>query len=53
MLDIILDMDKPMIALVNGPAIGMGVSWLVHFDLIIASDTVSEVDFDVNLYFYF
>lgn len=37
----LIDMRKPMIALINGPAVGMGVTILSHFDMVVASDKVS------------
>lgn len=39
-IDLLIDIKTPMIALVNGPAVGMGVTILGHFDLVIASDKV-------------
>jgi enoyl-CoA hydratase/carnithine racemase len=37
----ILASDKPVIAAVQGPAVGMGVTMLPHFDMVYAADTAT------------
>jgi enoyl-CoA hydratase/carnithine racemase len=38
-LEAILHCDKPVMAAVNGPAVGVGLTMLLHSDLVYASDT--------------
>lgn len=38
---IVLNFPKPIIAAVNGPAVGMAVTLLAHFDMVYAADTAT------------
>ena len=43
-MDAFIDFPKPIIALVNGPAVGISVTTLGLFDLVYATDRVSGTD---------
>ena len=43
-VDAFIDFPKPIVALVNGPAVGISVTTLGLFDLVYATDRVSGTD---------
>jgi enoyl-CoA hydratase len=52
MLDGIVDMEKPVIAMVNGDALGIGASVALHCDLIVANEDalISDLHLAVDKY---
>ncbi len=49
LLENILDLDKPVIAAVNGPAIGLGVTIALFSDIIIAAETATFGDTHIKM----
>ena len=50
-IDVIIDFPKPLIAVVNGPAIGVGVTSMALYDAAYASDKVGWVFSAANVRF--